>query len=199
MADSTNRAVSADGVSADPDDGPDALLLRVARGDAEAFAPFYDALVASVTGVVCRVLRDEDQAAEVTQEVMVEVWRTAARFRPEIGTAKAWVLVLAHRRAVDRVRSAEARVVREEKAALLNLLPPFDEVADEVEGRDEYARVRRCLDALSGPQQEAVRMAFYEGMTYREVARSLEAPEGTVKSRLRDGLHRLRGCLEASR
>ncbi|MER6516980.1 ECF RNA polymerase sigma factor SigK [Streptomyces sp. NPDC060334] len=197
--DRTERAQSPDDVSDGPADGPDELLLRVAQGDGEAFAPLYDAMCGPVMGLVCRVLRDEDQAAEVTQEVMIEVWRTAGRFRPELGTAKAWVMVLAHRRAVDRVRSAQARGAREEKAALLDRMPAFDEVADEVEGREEYRQVRRCLDGLTAPQREAVRMAFYEGMTYREVARSLESPEGTVKSRLRDGLHRLRDCLEASR
>lgn len=200
-ADGTDTTAAADGT-----DGRgagagalDALLLRVATGDQEAFAPIYDALSAPVMGLACRVLRDEAQAAEVTQDVMVEVWRTADRFRPELGTARAWVLLLAHRRAVDRVRAARARTEREEKAALLDRVPPYDEVADTVEGRDEHARVRRCLGELSRDQREAVRLAFYEGMTYRETARTLESPEGTVKSRLRDGLQRLRDCLEASR
>ncbi|MFJ3925988.1 ECF RNA polymerase sigma factor SigK [Streptomyces sp. NPDC090022] len=177
----------------------DALLLKVATGDQEAFTPLYDALSAPVMGLVCRILRDEAQAAEVTQDVMVEVWRTADRFRPELGTARAWVLLLAHRRAVDRVRAAQARTDREEKAARLERVPPYDEVADAALDRDEQARVRRCLDTLSPQQREAVRLAFYEGMTYREAARTLDSPEGTVKSRLRDGLHRLRDCLEASR
>ncbi|WP_411104781.1 ECF RNA polymerase sigma factor SigK [Streptomyces sp. cmx-4-9] len=187
------------GAEDDPADALDTMLLQVAEGDQEAFTPIYDALAAPVMGLACRILRDEAQAAEVVQEVMVEVWRTAGRFRPELGTARAWVLLLAHRRAVDRVRSAEARTQREEKAALLDRLPPYDEVADTVEGRDEHARVRRCLGALSHDQREAVRLAYYEGMTYREAARTLDSPEGTVKSRLRDGLQRLRNCLEASR
>ncbi|MFD3755642.1 ECF RNA polymerase sigma factor SigK [Streptomyces sp. NPDC058622] len=178
--------------------GLDAQLLLAADGDREAFARVYDALTVPVMGLVCRVLRDADQAAEVTQDVMIEVWRTAGRFRPELGSAKAWVLVLAHRRAVDRVRAVRARGEREGKAALLDRTTPFDEVAAEVEEREEHARVRRCLSALSEVQREAVLLAFYQGMTYREVARSLSSPEGTVKSRLRDGLQRLRACLEAS-
>ncbi|MFD3679457.1 ECF RNA polymerase sigma factor SigK [Streptomyces sp. NPDC058613] len=178
--------------------GLDAQLLLAADGDREAFARVYDALTVPVMGLVCRVLRDADQAAEVTQDVMIEVWRTAGRFRPELGSAKAWVLVLAHRRAVDRVRAVRARGEREGKAALLDRTTPFDEVAAEVEEREEHAQVRRCLSALSEVQREAVLLAFYQGMTYREVARSLSSPEGTVKSRLRDGLQRLRACLEAS-
>ncbi|MFD3717153.1 ECF RNA polymerase sigma factor SigK [Streptomyces sp. NPDC058674] len=198
--DRSDRADGSDRSGSDEEDRSlDAQLVRAADGDRDAFARVYDALTVPVTGLVCRVLRDADQAAEVTQDVMVEVWRTAGRFRPELGSAKAWVLVLAHRRAVDRVRSVRARGEREEKAALLDRRTPFDEVAAVVEERDEHARVRRCLGALSRAQRESVLLAFYEGMTYREVARSLSSPEGTVKSRLRDGLQRLRECLEASR
>ncbi len=205
MADTASEGAEPPGEPEDPEElrtgeteGLDAQLLRAAEGDRDAFARVYDALTVPVMGLVCRILRDADQAAEVTQDVMVEVWRTAGRFRPELGSARAWVLVLAHRRAVDRVRSVRARGEREEKAALLDRTTPFDEVAAEVEERDEHAQVRRCLSALTEVQREAVLLAFYQGMTYREVARSLESPEGTVKSRLRDGLQRLRECLEAS-
>lgn len=202
MADTAGEGAAPPGEPEEPRAGEagdlDAQLLRAADGDRDAFAQVYDALTVPVMGLVCRILRDADQAAEVTQDVMIEVWRTAGRFRPELGSAKAWVLVLAHRRAVDRVRSVRARGEREEKAALLDRTTPFDEVAAEVEERDEHAQVRRCLSALSEVQREAVLLAFYQGMTYREVARSLSSPEGTVKSRLRDGLQRLRECLEAS-
>ncbi|MCY0944897.1 ECF RNA polymerase sigma factor SigK [Streptomyces antarcticus] len=202
MADTAGEGAEPPGEPEDSRSGEagdlDAQLLLAADGDREAFARVYDALTVPVMGLVCRVLRDADQAAEVTQDVMIEVWRTAGRFRPELGSAKAWVLVLAHRRAVDRVRAVRARGEREGKAALLDRTTPFDEVAAEVEEREEYAQVRRCLSALSEVQREAVLLAFYQGMTYREVARSLSSPEGTVKSRLRDGLQRLRACLEAS-
>ncbi|MFF9016703.1 ECF RNA polymerase sigma factor SigK [Streptomyces sp. NPDC014870] len=180
-----------------PDADVDALLLRAAEGDQEAFAGVYDALAQPVMGLACRVLRNPAQAEEVTQDVMIEVWRTADRFRPDRGTAKAWVLTLAHRRAVDRVRTVRAGTDRERRAALLSAEREFDQVAETVEGRDEQRRVHRCLEALARLQRVPLVLAYYQGMTYLEVAHSLSTPEGTVKSRMRTGLHRLRDCLEA--
>ncbi|WP_181789824.1 sigma-70 family RNA polymerase sigma factor [Streptomyces phytophilus] len=171
------------------------LLSRVARGDREAFSDVYDALSGPVLGLVRSVVRDPAQSEEVVQDVMVEVWRTAARFRPERGSARSWVLTLAHRRAVDRVRSAQAAADREQKAALLARTPAFDEVSEQVEGRLERVQVRRCLRMLTELQREAVTLAYYRGLTYREVAGLLSLPLGTVKTRLRDGLIRLRDCL----
>ncbi|MBC9712743.1 sigma-70 family RNA polymerase sigma factor [Streptomyces sp. TRM66268-LWL] len=170
-------------------------LTAVARGDQEAFAEVYDAVSAPVLGLVRSVLRDPAQSEEVAQEVLVEVWRTAARFRPEKGSAMTWVMTLAHRRAVDRVRSVQASTEREHKAALLEQTPAYDEVTEQVESRLEQQRVRRCLGALTTLQREAVTLAYYRGLTYREVAQLLTLPLGTVKTRLRDGLIRLRDCL----
>lgn len=182
--------------SPDPGDSPaEELLTRVARGDREAFSGVYDALSGPVLGLVRSVVRDPAQSEEVMQDVMVEVWRTAARFRPERGTARNWVLTLAHRRAVDRVRSAQAAVEREHKAALLARTPAFDEVSEQVEGRLERVQVRRCLRMLTELQRESVTLAYYRGLTYPEVAGLLSLPLGTVKTRLRDGLIRLRDCL----
>jgi RNA polymerase sigma-70 factor (ECF subfamily) len=174
----------------------DGLLTRVAAGDQAAFADVYDALVRPVMGLVCRVLRDAAQAEEVTQDVMVEVWRTADRYRPELGAARAWVFTLAHRRAVDRVRQAGAGASRERRSALAREDPPFDVVAETVERRDERQRVRRCLAALERRQRVPLVLAYYQGMTYLEVADCLATPAGTVKSRMRSGLRRLRACLE---
>ncbi|WP_407566261.1 ECF RNA polymerase sigma factor SigK [Streptomyces sp. 184] len=171
------------------------LLTRVARGDGEAFSEVYDALSGPVLGLVRSVVRDPAQSEEVMQDVMVEVWRTAARFRPERGSARSWVLMLAHRRAVDRVRSAQAAAEREGKAALLARTPAFDEVSEQVESRLERVQVRRCLRMLTELQREAVTLAYYRGLTYREVAGLLSLPLGTVKTRLRDGLIRMRDCL----
>lgn len=173
----------------------DTLLSEVARGDQDSFATVYDRVSGPVLGLVRSVLRDPAQSEEVTQEVLVEVWRTAARFRPEKGSAMTWVMTLAHRRAVDRVRSVQAGAERERKAALLDQLPAYDEVAEQVETRLEQQRVRRCLSALTKLQREAVTLAYYRGLTYREVAQLLTLPLGTVKTRLRDGLIRLRDCL----
>ncbi|MGW6534490.1 ECF RNA polymerase sigma factor SigK [Streptomyces sp. NPDC055051] len=175
----------------------DALLLRAADGDREAFAGVYDALAQTVMGLACRILRDASQAEEVTQDVMIEVWRTADRFRPDLGTAKAWVLTLAHRRAVDRVRTVQASKDREVRAGMLSPDRDFDQVAEAVEDSDERRRVHHCLETLERPQRVPLVLAYYQGMTCLEVARALSTPEGTVKSRMRKGLEQLRACLEA--
>ncbi|MEU5279460.1 sigma-70 family RNA polymerase sigma factor [Streptomyces asoensis] len=171
------------------------LMGQVALGDEDAFARVYDAVAGPVLGVVQAVVRDRAQSEEVAQEVLVEVWRTAPRYRPERGTAINWVLTLAHRRAVDRVRSVEAAVVRDHKAALLERTPEFDEVTEQVEARLEREQVRRCLRTLTEIQRQAVTLAYYRGLTYPQVAGALSLPLGTVKTRLRDGLIRLRDCL----
>ncbi|GAB3125766.1 sigma-70 family RNA polymerase sigma factor [Streptomyces calidiresistens] len=171
------------------------LLGRVARGDREAFEGVYDLVAGPVLGLVRGVLRDPAQSEEVAQEVLVEVWRGAARYRPERGAAMAWVMTMAHRRAVDRVRSAQAAGDREHRAALLDHTPAYDEVTEEVEHRLEREQVRRCLRGLTEVQRQSVTLAYYRGLTYREVAELLALPLGTVKTRLRDGLIRLRDCL----
>lgn len=179
--------------SAEPD--LQALMGQVALGDEEAFAAVYDAVAGSVLGVVRAVLRDHAHSEEVAQEVLVEVWRTAARYRSDRGTAINWILTLAHRRAVDRVRSVEAAAARDHKAALLDRTPDYDQVSEQVEARLEREQVRRCLRTLTDIQRQAVTLAYYRGLTYRQVAEALTLPLGTVKTRLRDGLIRLRDCL----
>jgi RNA polymerase sigma-70 factor, ECF subfamily len=179
------------------DDAPttDALLARVATGDQAAFAQVYDALSPAVFGTCVRVLRDRDHAAEVTQEVMVEVWTTAARFDAARGSARTWALTLAHRRAVDRVRTVQAQRSRDQRVLDEQGERPFDVVAEEVEDSLDRERVRRCLEGLTATQHEAVVLAYYGGRTYREVAEQLASPLATVKARIRDGLIRLRDCL----
>jgi RNA polymerase sigma-70 factor, ECF subfamily len=180
----------------DPATAPlDELLLRVARGDAAAFELLYDRVAGSVFGVIRRVLRDPAQSEEVAQEVLVEVWRTATRFDRGRGSASTWIHTMAHRRAIDRVRSAQASHDRDELAAVRDHRPPYDEVADQVESRLEQEQVRRCLQDLTDIQRESVTLAYYGGHTYREVAELLDVPLGTVKTRMRDGLIRLRDCL----
>ncbi|MEV8593521.1 ECF RNA polymerase sigma factor SigK [Streptomyces sp. NPDC052013] len=175
----------------------DALLGRAAGGDEEAFARLYDAVAHSVMGLACRVLRDEAQAEEVTQDVMVEVWRTAGRYRPERGTARNWVLTLAHRRAVDRVRSVAAGRAREQRVGTLEQERSFDAVVEEVEEREERRLLFRCISRLDAELRLPLVLAYYEGLTYAEVADSLSVPAGTIKSRMRQGLQRLHKCLDA--
>lgn len=176
----------------------DALLPLVAQGDQQAFEKLYGLVSGPVYGMVRRVLRDPAQSEEVVQEVLLELWRTAARFDPARGSALAWILTLAHRRAVDRVRSARAASDREQRVAGRAQVPAFDHVAEEVEGSLEREWVRRCLRRLTDLQRQAVTLAYYDGYTYREVARRLSVPLGTVKTRMRDGLLRLRDCLGAA-
>ncbi|MBU3871429.1 sigma-70 family RNA polymerase sigma factor [Streptomyces sp. 4503] len=177
--------------------GPDLeeLLQMVARGDQNAFGALYDAVSGPVLGLTRSLLRNPAQAEEVTQEVLVEVWRSAARFDPGRGSAMAWIMTVAHRRAVDRVRSAQAASDREERAALLSRTPAFDEVTEQVEARLEREQVRRCMRTLTEVQRQSVTLAYYRGRSYREVAELLSLPLGTVKTRLRDGLIRLRDCM----
>jgi RNA polymerase sigma-70 factor (ECF subfamily) len=173
----------------------DDLLQRVARGDAAAFELLYDQVANMVFGVVRRVLRDPAQSEEVSQEVLLEVWRTATRFDRGRGSAATWILTMAHRRAIDRVRAAQAAHDREERVAQREHTPAYDEVADQVETRLEQEQVRRCLGQLTELQRQSVTLAYYNGYTYREVAEVLDVPLGTIKTRLRDGLIRLRDCM----
>ena len=171
----------------------EAALALVARGDDAAFAVVYDQCAAAVLGTVRRVLRDPAQSEEVMQEVLLEVWRTAARFDPAAGSASAWVMTVAHRRAVDRVRSEQKSAERELRAATASV--PYDEVSDAVEARLEHERVRRCLGSLTDLQREAIQLAYYDGLTYVQVSERLSANLATIKSRMRDAIRGLRRCL----
>ena len=177
--------------------GLDDLLKAVARGDERAYDAVYDRASGWVFGVARRVLRDPALAEEVMQEVMLEVWRLAGRFDPAKGSGTSWVMTLAHRRAVDRVRSERSQAIRELRAA--RAVVDYDDVAEAVEASLDAERVKRCLTSLTLLQRECVDLAYYGGYTYREVAELLGVPPGTVKTRMRDGLIRLRDCLGEAR
>lgn len=173
----------------------DELLRRTARGDEAAFARLYDLTAPRVYGLALRVLRGPGLAEEVAQEALVEIWRTASRFDPERGSAISWVLTLTHRRAVDRVRSTRASDEREQRVAAASRQTAHDDVSEQVLGRLEHQAVRRCLNSLTDMQREAISLAYYGGYTYREVAQLLSVGLSAVKTRIRDGLIRLRDCL----
>ncbi|MFD9890729.1 ECF RNA polymerase sigma factor SigK [Amycolatopsis sp. NPDC059027] len=175
------------------------LVQRVGAGDEAAFSRLYDAVSGAVFGLAVRVMRDRAQAEEVAQEALVDVWRRAARYSPERGNVMAWVLMITHRRAVDRLRSESAADEREERAGVLDRQRPFDSVTESVLANLERERVRGCLSALTGLQRESIVLAYFNGYTYAEVAEVLRAPAGTVKTRIRDGLIRLRDCLGVGR
>jgi RNA polymerase sigma-70 factor, ECF subfamily len=183
-----------------PGTGPgrqlDGLLAAVAIGDERAYEDLYDRAATLVLGVARKVLRDPAQAEEVMQEVLLEAWRTASRFDPVQGSGASWLLTIAHRRAVDRVRSERSHVMREQKAATAVI--DYDDVTEAVEASLDRERVQRCLGSLTELQRECVNLAYYSGYTYREVAELLGVPPGTVKTRMRDGLIRLRDCLGVS-
>jgi RNA polymerase sigma-70 factor (ECF subfamily) len=175
---------------------PADVLARVARGDQAAFEAVYDQFAGPVYGLVRKVLRDPAQSEEVAQEVLLEVWRTASRFDPARGSAAAWMMTIAHRRAVDRVRSETASVAREQR--LTSGPVTGDDVAELVETKLDRQRVRRCLGALTQLQAESVKLAYYGGYTYPQVAELIGVPLGTIKTRIRDGLIRLRDCMEVT-
>jgi len=172
----------------------ESLLNRVARGDEEAFSKLYDRISAAVFGMARRVVRDPARAEEVAQEVFLQVWQGANRFDAERGSAKTWILTLAHRRAVDAVRRDQASTDREQRFDWSGG-PDYDSVQEEVGTRLEHEQVRRCLQNLTDLQREAITLAYFGGYTYVEVSSLLEANTATVKTRMRDGLIRLRDCL----
>ncbi len=173
----------------------DALLRRVAQQDADAFAAFYDATRSRVYGLVTRVLRDRGYSEETTQDVYLQVWRIADSYNPASGSALSWLLTLAHRRAVDRVRSEQAATQRESRYGSATADTDTDYVSDAVIVGDEHRRVAACLDSLTDLQRECIKLAYYEGLTYAQVSEQLSANLATVKSRMRDGLRGLRKCL----
>jgi RNA polymerase sigma-70 factor, ECF subfamily len=173
----------------------DALLRQVARRDADAFAALYDRTRARVYGLVTRVLRDSGYSEETTQEVYLEVWRTADAYDSAKGSALSWLMTMAHRRAVDRVRSEQAASQRESRYGAATVERSSDLVADSALDADERRRVAECLGGLTDVQRECIELAYYRGLTYAEVSQRLSANLSTIKSRMRDALRRLRNCL----
>ncbi|MEJ7743175.1 MAG: ECF RNA polymerase sigma factor SigK [Nocardioidaceae bacterium] len=168
------------------------LLTLVASGDQEAFAAFYDATSRTIFGITLSVLRNRAQAEEVTQEVYVDAWRFAGRFDAAQGSPTAWLNTIAHRKAVDRVRSTERTTQREQREFEADTRPPAADTSDLVVAADEGQRVRSALSQLPEAQRTAVQLAYFEGRSHSEVAEHLQVPLGTVKTRIRDAMKRLR-------
>lgn len=168
------------------------LLALVAEGDQVAFAQLYDQLAPRVLGLVRRLLIDVAQSEEVTQEIFLEIWQTAPRYDPSKGGASTWVLTMAHRRAVDRVRASQASRTRDVRVGIRDMPTDYDVVAESVEVTVEHERVAKALSRLTELQRQAITLAYYGGFSHSEVAEQLHIPVGTVKTRLRDGMIRLR-------
>ncbi|MEU7766130.1 ECF RNA polymerase sigma factor SigK [Nocardia sp. NPDC049190] len=172
-----------------------ALLVATGAGDRAAFTEFYQLTSPRVFGITVRILRSHAAAEEVTQEVYLQVWSMADRYDATLASPLGWILMLAHRRAVDRVRAESSATSRDLVYAHAHLGRDHDVVAESVAQRIEEQQVAGCLDALTPTQREAIALAYYSGYTYREVADRLAVPLPTVKTRIRDGLKRLEKCL----
>ncbi len=188
-ADAILRSVTAD---------LDALLRRVAQRDVDAFAAFYDQTRTRVYGLVLRVLRDPGYSEETTQDIYLQVWRNAGDYNPSAGSPLSWLMTVAHRRAVDRVRSEQAGADRESRYGAATIEPPVDQVSEQVIDNDDYRQITHCLGALTDKQRECIELAYYDGLTYVQVSDRLSANLATVKSRMRDAIRGLRNCLGAA-
>ncbi|MCU1403979.1 MAG: sigK [Glaciihabitans sp.] len=183
--------------TAPPSSTGEDLLAAVANGDRDAFTQLYDRLCPRVLGVVQRCLVDHAQSEEVAQEVFLEIWQSASQFTPERGTATGWVLTVAHRRAVDRVRSSQASRNRERRVFDLRDMVD-DRIWEKAEVRLDHRRTEQALSHLTHRQREAVTRVYIDGYSPREVAAMLDISLATAKSRIRDGLLRLRDELSDS-
>jgi len=171
------------------------LLVRVSSGDQSAFAELYDMLSARVFGLILRVLVNRSQSEEVLQEVFLEIWQSASRFAPNKGQGRTWIMTIAHRRAVDRVRASQSSTDRDVRAGLRDIGVAHDSVAEQVELSIEGERVVGALSGLPEAQREAIVLAYYGGYSQNEISVLLGAPLGTIKTRMRDGLTRLRTAM----
>src|ERR1700712_549204 len=184
------------GLSVTPDEPTaEGLLELVSNGDRAAFSAVYERFSPRVFGLTNRILRDASQAEEVAQEIFLEIWQRASRFDRARGTATSWIMTLTHGRSVDRVRQSQASRTRDLKSAVGSFDRDVDSVADVVVQHSDATQVRECLDTLTPLQRESITLAYFGGHTQREVGDMLGAALPTIKTRMRDGLIRLRDCM----
>lgn len=181
-------------IAADSDLPPsiDELVNRIARGDHVAFSELYDGMAPRLLGLIKRILVDHAQSEEVAQEVFLEIWQTATRFDRSKGSAVSWMLTMARRRSIDRVRASQSGRDRDVKVGIRDTPAAFDNVSESVELKIESERVKVAMACLTELQREALTLAYFGGYSQSEVAELLSIPIGTVKTRLRDGMIRLR-------
>lgn len=168
-----------------PESTTPSLIRQIAAGDQEALARFYDVQAGLVNGLALRILRDVADAEDVVQEVFVQVWRQAARFDPSRGSPEAWVCTITRSRALDRLRRRTSRREEAEDQGLGSTTPR----------NDEALAVRKALDSLPLEQRRALELAYYDGLTQTEIAERLAQPLGTIKTRMRTAMIRLREVL----
>lgn len=178
--------------TADSRDVLAALIVQIASGDHAAFTEFYRHTSRRVFGTVRRILLDPALSEEVAQEVFIDVWQHASKYQPAIGSPAAWLMTIAHHKAVDKVRSHQSSANRDGRWAAANHSIAYDEVLESVTSRSESRELMKCLTRLSEVQREAIVLAYFGCLTYREVAERLSKPLPTIKTRIRDGLQQLR-------
>lgn len=171
------------------------LLLQTAAGDQEAFSEFYRRTSRQVTALVLRVVIDRELGEEVVQEVFLVVWQDAGKYRQTLGTPTAWLMTIAHRRAVDTVRSNQSSRNRDDRWARTASLT-YDGVLQSVTDKMDARMLVASLSCLSALQRESIVLAYFGCLTYREIADRLSVPLPTIKSRIRDGVQRLRAHLD---
>jgi RNA polymerase sigma-70 factor (ECF subfamily) len=173
------------------------LVGRISAGDAEAFARFFDRHSEAVLGLLFRVLRVRSEAEEVLQEVFLQIWKQADRYQPDRSTPRGWVLMLARSRALDRLRRRDARSRREQEAAVEASFPKVvtPTGTDRLEEAERHRQISSALNLLSIEQRRCIELAFFEGLTHIQIAERLQAPLGTVKSRILLGMNKLRQAL----
>ena len=174
-----------------------AIVERMAAGDGDALRELYDIHSRAVYSLALRILRVQSDAEDVVQEVFVQAWRQAARYDATRGTVAGWLLMQARSRSIDRLRARQARPERSEDERAVD--PPDSSAGPDIQiVRGEQARrVRQALEDLPRLQRTALELAYYEGLTHVEIAEQLEQPLGTIKTRIRQGLLKLRQALGA--
>ena len=167
-------------------------MAKIALGDRDAFSALYTRMSPRVFGLARRLVVDAAQSEEVTQEVFLEVWQSALRYDSNKGGVVSWLMTMTHRRAVDRIRSSQASHDRDLRIGVRDTQLSIDDVASTVETIVESERVKVALSRLTDLQRQAVVLAYFKGLSHREISEALKVPTGTIKTRLRDGLIRLR-------
>ncbi|GAA1182801.1 sigma-70 family RNA polymerase sigma factor [Nesterenkonia xinjiangensis] len=181
-----------------PSAGPDPcgeLLVRTAAGDTRAFEELFRSQGSVLLAVILRIVRSRALAEEVLQDVFAEVWEDCTRFESSRGSGRAWLVTISRRRAIDRVRSVSAQRVRDTAHGERQLHETAPDVQHEALENIESARAARAVKGLPEEQARAIALAYYRGMTHVEIADHLGVPLGTVKTRIRDGMRRLRSSL----
>ena len=176
-------------------------IRRMAAGDQQALAAFYDAHAVTLYSLALKMTKDEKDAEDAVQDAIIYIWRKASTYDSQLSSPFSWAVMILRNKAIDRIRSRHRveRIVERATAEWLPLLASEDESADETTSREQRSLVRAALQRLPGEQRQAVELAFFSGLTHEEIATHLAAPLGTIKARIRRGLIRLRKLVSGAR